>query len=83
VIIENKTYSIAIHYRLASSPMDTDEDAFGSADAGQLLAIRVGSPRVSRAGYRLRCQDEIDQLLRAMVQLRRSSRPGAPLQQRA
>jgi len=49
---------------------ETDEDAFASGAPEALLAIRVGAQRPSRARYRLRNQDEIDALLRALLRFR-------------
>jgi trehalose 6-phosphate phosphatase len=49
---------------------DTDEDAFASAGADRLLAIRVGATRPSAAKYRLRTQRDIDALLRRLLELR-------------
>jgi trehalose 6-phosphate phosphatase len=48
----------------------TDEDAFGSAGPDQLLTIRVGAARGSRASHHLRTQAEIDALLQALLTLR-------------
>ena len=53
---------------------NTDEDAFGSAAADRLLSIRVGPAPGSRATYRLRRQVEIDDLLRAFLELREPCR---------
>lgn len=49
---------------------DTDEDAFRSADADRLLAIRVGTKSPSTARYRLRTQRDVDVLLKTLVELR-------------
>lgn len=59
---------------------ETDEDAFTSAPPGQLLAIRVGDSRASRARYRLRRQADIDTLLEMLLKLRggRSAPAGPP-----
>ena len=48
----------------------TDEDAFAVGPRSRLLSIRVGRARSSRAGYYLRNQQEIDELLRALISLR-------------
>jgi trehalose 6-phosphate phosphatase len=48
----------------------TDEDAFSSAPPDQLLPIRVGRARESRALYCLRSQREVDLLLRTLLALR-------------
>jgi trehalose-phosphatase len=48
----------------------TDEDAFASGASGQLLSIRVGASRTSRARYCLRSQAEIDRFLEALLDLR-------------
>ena len=49
---------------------DTDEDAFASAPRNELLAIRVGAARGSRAAFCLRSQRDIDRLLERLVGLR-------------
>ena len=54
---------------------DTDEDAFASAHPDQLLSIRVGPSRTSRARYRLERQADIDALLRALLILRQGGSP--------
>ncbi|MEK6630255.1 MAG: trehalose-phosphatase [Acidobacteriota bacterium] len=46
---------------------DTDEDVFALDQPGQLLTIRVGSKRDTLAGYFLRDQAEIDQLLHVLL----------------
>jgi trehalose 6-phosphate phosphatase len=51
---------------------DTDEDAFASAPPERLLSIRVGSRGQTRAGYRLRSQRDIDDLLQQLLQFRAS-----------
>jgi trehalose 6-phosphate phosphatase len=48
----------------------TDEDAFSSAGADRLLAIRVGRSRGTAAHYCLPAQRDIDQLLHLLVRLR-------------
>jgi trehalose 6-phosphate phosphatase len=58
----------------------SDEDAFGSGPAHQLLAIRVGRAQVSSARYYLRSQSEIDHLLRAFIELRSRSSADLPRQ---
>jgi trehalose 6-phosphate phosphatase len=53
---------------------ETDEDVFSLTDDGlSLFAIRVGRKNHSRAGYFLRNQEEIDFLLRLLLQLSSSS----------
>jgi trehalose 6-phosphate phosphatase len=52
---------------------DTDEAAFASDRPARLLAVRVGRRDGSRAPYCLRDQREIDALLMALVDARRSS----------
>jgi trehalose 6-phosphate phosphatase len=47
---------------------ENDEDAF--ALDGNLVAVRIGRNRLSRAGYYLRNQSEIDRLLESLVGLR-------------
>lgn len=49
---------------------DTDEDAFASGLPDDLLSIRVGPSRTSKARYHLRRQADIDRLLRALLALR-------------
>jgi trehalose 6-phosphate phosphatase len=60
---------------------DTDEVAFASAPPSQLLGIRVGPARISRAAYRLQTQRDIDRLLRTLLTLRAgaSALPAAPV----
>lgn len=127
VVVENKTYSVTIHYRQAADKTrarraiadairglrhiralggeqavnlmvkdsadkgaalqrarrvlgcesaiyvgddETDEDAFASAPAEQLLSVRVGPARASRARYYLASQAEIDRFLRALLAVR-------------
>src|SRR5690606_14160108 len=48
----------------------TDEDAFCSGPPERLLGIRVGTGGRSAASYRLRSQEEIDDLLEALLQYR-------------
>jgi trehalose 6-phosphate phosphatase len=48
----------------------TDEDAFKAGAPDRLLGIRVSPSTRSRAGYYLRNQHEVDQLLRTLVALR-------------
>lgn len=48
----------------------TDEDAFAAGNVDRLLAIRVGARRGSRARYRLRDQQEMDDFLRALIAFR-------------
>ena len=57
---------------------ETDEDAFGSAPADQLLAIRVGASRGSKASFYIESQARIDQLLRTLLTVR-SRRPALAL----
>jgi trehalose 6-phosphate phosphatase len=49
---------------------ETDEDAFGSAPREQLLSIRVGAARASRAGFYLESQAHMDRFLRALLRIR-------------
>lgn len=46
---------------------ETDESAFGVGRPGQVFTIRVGESADSLAGYYLRTQDEIDELLRLLL----------------
>jgi hypothetical protein len=49
---------------------ETDEDVFGFAgDELLLFAIRVGRKNSSRAGYFLRNQMEMDELLRLLIRV--------------
>jgi trehalose 6-phosphate phosphatase len=58
---------------------ETDEDVFGLDQPGQLLGIRVGRREASRASYFVRDQRRVDDLLRALVALRREgARRAAP-----
>jgi trehalose 6-phosphate phosphatase len=49
---------------------ETDEDVFALDQPGQLLTIRVGRKRTSAAAYYIRCQRDIDALLRALLEVR-------------
>jgi trehalose 6-phosphate phosphatase len=51
---------------------ETDEDGFAAAPPGQLLGIRVGRLRGSKAGFHITRQAEIDLLLRALLSLRQA-----------
>ena len=55
----------------------TDEDAFASAPPEQLLAIRVGASRASRARFYLHSQAEIDRFLQALLNARSGRLPSA------
>lgn len=55
---------------------ETDEDAFTSAPRDQLLAIRVGHAKGSRAHYRVKSQADIDRLLERLIAVR-TTRPSA------
>lgn len=140
VIVENKTYSVTIHYRLAQHRQTarraiakavsgltdvrllggdeavnllvrgapdkgdalqrarrafgcdtaiyigndaTDETAFVSAPPDQILSIRVGASRASRAAYRLGSQRQIDRLLARLLDFRPARRRVPPLASRA
>jgi trehalose 6-phosphate phosphatase len=48
----------------------TDEDVFALDQPGQLLCVRVGRTRASRAAYYIRDQREIDVLMRRLISLR-------------
>ena len=61
----------------------TDEDAFASAPPHELLAIRVGAARVSRARFRLRAQADIDALLETLLALRTRQSGSADRRRRA
>lgn len=58
---------------------ETDEDVFALSRPGQFLSIRVGRRRGSRAEFVLRGQQDIDELLARLLELR----PGASLRRRA
>jgi trehalose 6-phosphate phosphatase len=51
----------------------TDEDVFALDQPGRLLGIRVGRSRTSAAAYYIPSQRSIDDLLRALVDLRRDA----------
>lgn len=51
----------------------SDEDVFSLDQPGRLLSVRVGRSQRSAAAYYLRGQAEIDQLLSALVDLRRGA----------
>jgi len=58
---------------------ETDEDVFALDQPGQLLGVRVGRRRASHAAYYVRDQRCVDDLLRALVTLRREgARRAAP-----
>jgi trehalose 6-phosphate phosphatase len=50
----------------------SDELVFASREAPDLVTVRVGRSRTSRAAYYLRDQEKIDDLLSALVALRRA-----------
>jgi len=50
---------------------DTDEDVFCLPES-RILTIRIGQKRSSRARYFLKRQREINQLLKTMIELRKS-----------
>jgi trehalose 6-phosphate phosphatase len=52
---------------------ETDEDVFALDQPGQLLAIRVGARHASLAPYYVAGQRAIDDLLRALIESRRTS----------
>lgn len=52
---------------------DTDEDVFALDQPGLLLGIRVGRRAASHAAYYVRDQRRVDDLLRALVLLRRQN----------
>ncbi|HVV82170.1 MAG TPA: trehalose-phosphatase [Kofleriaceae bacterium] len=56
----------------------TDEDVFARADGHRLIGVRVGRAARSRAGWYLRDQREIDQLLAALAALRTTGASGRP-----
>lgn len=49
---------------------DTDEDAFAASSTGSVLGVRIGSRRVSKAGYYLKDQLEMDTFLRKLISMR-------------
>jgi trehalose 6-phosphate phosphatase len=53
---------------------DTDEDVFGLGDPRQLLTVRVGRKRASRAAFYIRDQRRIDVLLERLLRLREERR---------
>jgi len=50
---------------------ETDEDVFALDQPGRLLTIRIEAKRTSAASYYISKQSEIDELLQALVELRR------------
>ena len=50
---------------------ETDEDVFALDQPGRLLTVRVGAKRASAATYYIARQADIDELLRALIGLRR------------
>jgi trehalose 6-phosphate phosphatase len=48
----------------------TDEDAFGAADPDQVMGIRVGAARGSKARFHVPSQLAVDQLLQVLADLR-------------
>ncbi|MFH0903089.1 MAG: trehalose-phosphatase [Pseudomonadota bacterium] len=59
---------------------DTDEDVFALDQPGQLLSVRVEKRRSSAAAYFIENQNQIDVLLRALLELRREA--GIPCRHR-
>jgi len=57
---------------------DTDEDVFVLNQPGRLLTVRVGAKRASSAAYCISNQRAIDDLLRALIDYRRSARQRRP-----
>jgi trehalose 6-phosphate phosphatase len=53
---------------------ETDEDVFGLPVSGHLVSIHIGTHGSSKAEYYLRAQEEIDDLLRALLELAPVSR---------
>jgi len=49
---------------------DTDEDAFRLGRTGEAVGVRVGNSRTSAAGFYLRDQNEVDELLESLAGLR-------------
>lgn len=50
----------------------TDEDVFTLDQPGRVLGVRVGFSRSSAAGYYLRAQADVDELIRRLIAFRRS-----------
>lgn len=61
----------------------TDEDAFASTYPEKLLTIRVGPSAESRARYHVECQDDVDALLRILVDLRCPDPSNADIRRKA
>jgi trehalose 6-phosphate phosphatase len=61
----------------------TDESVFREARPSRLLGVRVGESERTRAGFCLRRQDEIDQLLAALVRLRPIAPAAGPHKRRS
>lgn len=53
---------------------ETDEDVFALDQRKDIIGIRVGTSRTSRAAYYVRDQQKVDDLLRALSRLRRAGR---------
>lgn len=53
---------------------ETDEDVFALDQPGRLLTIRVGAKRASAASYFVQGQSSMDELLSALVELRRKNK---------
>lgn len=73
--LEQARRVFACHTAIYVGDDDTDEDAFASTGPERLLSIRIGTKPPSLAQYRLRRQVDVDQLLRALLELRRPSPP--------
>ena len=56
----------------------TDEDVFALDQPGRLLTVRVGNSRVSHASYYLRSRNDVDELLRRFIDLRRADVARSP-----
>jgi trehalose 6-phosphate phosphatase len=54
----------------------TDEDVFRAVSRARLLGVRVGCGADTRAGYCVPTQRDVDDLLAALVKLRRTVSPG-------
>lgn len=56
---------------------ETDEDVFALDQPGRLLTVRIGAKRSSAAAYYISRQQDMDDLLRSMISLRREQRERA------
>jgi trehalose 6-phosphate phosphatase len=68
--LETARRLLACDYAIYVGDDDTDEDVFSESAPERVLSVRVGRARASAAGYYLKGQHEIDELLRILLRLR-------------